>query len=302
MNYLGSFPSMDQAYPILVSRVVKDGERLSPRGMVSIEMRPASFTITDPTRAVYTGEKRKMSYRFLAVETLSYLAGLGDEKTAKLLVAVNKNLDPYLNKLTMKFDGAYGPRLRQSLPAVVALLDRDRDSRQAVAAIWSPGIPESIDVPCTVSLHFYVAHDKLEMTAYMRSNDLMWGTPYDVAAFCILQQAVAKSLGLQVGAYHHVADSLHVYQERVPDVKDDKTIDLPFEPFKKMVCESMHPSSIIRHMMDDSADLIKQIYRFLNLDSIDGPPKTASHLRFLFGQSKDPVENAWVRMLNGKWL
>jgi hypothetical protein len=184
-----------------------------------------SFTLRDPTKSLYTMSGRRLNYRFFALETLGYIAGAGDRAFTNLLCSVNSNLKPYVNPSTGAFDGAYGPRFKRSLRDVVEILSRDNDSRQAVASIWKPGIPlDSLDVPCTVALHFFNsdrnnASPTLDLAVYMRSNDMNWGFPYDVPAFCAIQCAVAAALGWGIGSYHHVVGSAHVYVASLPDLE-----------------------------------------------------------------------------------
>ena len=51
----------------------------------------------------------------------------------------------------------------------------------------------------------------------MRSNDLILGTPTDVAFFCLLQQQMYHHLKkhypeLEMGTYTHIVHSLHIYE------------------------------------------------------------------------------------------
>jgi hypothetical protein len=51
----------------------------------------------------------------------------------------------------------------------------------------------------------------------MRSNDMILGTPTDVAFFCLLQEQVLALLKrvyptLELGSYVHEVDSLHIYE------------------------------------------------------------------------------------------
>jgi hypothetical protein len=216
--------SMDDGYRRLCNLAMSSAEA-HPRGHQCRELRPFHFTLTDPTRALYTGSSRRLNYRFFAIETLQYIAGWGHHSEhSKLLCAANPNVRQFINPNTDTFDGAYGPRLRRGLGDVYHALSKDPWSRQAVASIWSPGIPQnSLDVPCTLSLQFYremaqnfECKPQLGLIATMRSNDLNWGTPYDVAAFCAIQCAMARCLGWQLGSYHHQVGSLHVYVDHPP--------------------------------------------------------------------------------------
>lgn len=214
--------SFNETYHALVSDVGKYGHLNAPRGYKCMELRPAVFTIAHAAKSLYTGASRRLNYCFWALETLSYIAGWGGQRYAELLCTVNPHMAPFVNSHTRSFDGAYGPRLAKSLPAIEELLQRDPCSRQAVASIWSPGLaPASLDVPCTLSLQFYtepidtdtLLKPMLSATGVMRSNDLKLGTPYDVAAFAAIQCLLAGCLGLPVGKYNHVASSLHYYTE-----------------------------------------------------------------------------------------
>jgi hypothetical protein len=216
-----TFASFNVGYHRLVEEVETNGFKCHPRGKTCVEIRPFAFTLLNPKSALYTGWSRRLNYRFYVVETLSYIAGWGDDpKHAELLLKVNPNMRPFINDRTGMFDGAYGPRLHDSLLDIENLLSGDMWSRQAVASIWSPGLEISNDVPCTVMLHFYVeGHDiagyipSLSMSVYMRSNDLHWGTPYDVPAFCAIQLAMADALKMPIGKYTHHCGSLHYYKK-----------------------------------------------------------------------------------------
>ena len=52
----------------------------------------------------------------------------------------------------------------------------------------------------------------------MRSNDLFRGLPYNLIQFTALQEIMAGWLEVRMGSYHHLSDSLHVYDEEVPVV------------------------------------------------------------------------------------
>jgi len=204
---------MAELYPRLVEFVDRWGEPFKPRNLPCKEVRPGIFHLSSAELGLYSGASRRLNYRFWAVETLQYMAGHGgDRKHAELLIAVNSEMKKFVNPVTGTFDGAYGPRLAHSLGDIHALLKRDPDSRQAVATIWSPGLPApSLDVPCTLSMQFLKGSQGLSLVVNMRSNDIKLGLPYDVAAFCAIQCTMASLLNMQVGTYTHIAGSLHSY-------------------------------------------------------------------------------------------
>jgi thymidylate synthase len=114
--------------------------------------------------------------------------------------------------------GAYGPRLFRDggldqVANVISLL-RDRpDSRRAVIQLFrATDIPHPYrDVPCTCCLQFLLRGKRLDLVATMRSNDSVLGLPHDVFAFTMLQELIARSVGADVGQYHHMVGSFHLY-------------------------------------------------------------------------------------------
>jgi thymidylate synthase len=61
-------------------------------------------------------------------------------------------------------------------------------------------------------MQFFVRERKLDAVVYMRSNDIYLGLPYDVFVFTMLQELFALELGLELGRYHHMVGSLHLYE------------------------------------------------------------------------------------------
>lgn len=113
--------------------------------------------------------------------------------------------------------GTVTPRLDQIRTAYEALR-YSPDSRQVVLQIWNAAIdlpnpaPRSADVPCNIVSHLMIRENRLEWLQIMRSNDLIWGMPYNVIQFTCLQEIMAGWLGVDVGSYVQLSDSLHVYQ------------------------------------------------------------------------------------------
>lgn len=116
--------------------------------------------------------------------------------------------------------GAYGPRLFGDSPndqvhRVIKLLRDKRDSRQAVLQLFdrTDTLEPHLDIPCTCTLQFLIRGDRLHMLTSMRSNDAWLGLPHDVFTFTMLQELVARSLGIELGEYKHAVGSLHLYDE-----------------------------------------------------------------------------------------
>jgi len=57
----------------------------------------------------------------------------------------------------------------------------------------------------------------LEWTQVMRSNDIFRGLPHNFVQFTMLQEIVAGWLNVEVGGYHHLSDSLHLYEKAIDE-------------------------------------------------------------------------------------
>ena len=71
------------------------------------------------------------------------------------------------------------------------------------------------DTPCTYAVQFTIIDEKLNMSVYMRSNDLWFGFCNDQYQFSMLQQRVATELGIEVGWYYHHAHNMHIYKDKI---------------------------------------------------------------------------------------
>lgn len=114
---------------------------------------------------------------------------------------------------------------KDQLLEVRDLLKKDPSSRKAVLSIFDANIDKSKtrDLQCTIALQFLIRNNKLNMTVYMRSNDIYFGLPYDSIYFMTIQNWLAKELGYEVGSYIHNATSMHMYKRDIGKFKKHTT-------------------------------------------------------------------------------
>jgi thymidylate synthase len=93
------------------------------------------------------------------------------------------------------------------------LLRADPATRRAVIDLSDADTPDAfaVDSSCTSSFQALNRDGRLHVIVHMRSNDAVWGLPYDVFLFTMLQEMLALELNLRIGCYLHVAGSLHIY-------------------------------------------------------------------------------------------
>ncbi len=214
------YPTFQDAYLAELDKTFNEPEyRNSPRGFSSSERLGVSFTITDAVQRHVALPARRTNPIFCFAEALWYLAGTND-------LSFISHYAPGITKYSA--DGrtlqgtAYGPRIfrypRVELDQwarIRTVLREDPDSKRAVIQIFDPAeLQESgnIDVACTLALQFLIRDGALCMVGFMRANDAFRGMVSDVFSFTMLQEMMARQLGVPVGTYHHQVGSMHVYE------------------------------------------------------------------------------------------
>jgi thymidylate synthase len=200
---------IDDLYRQIVKEVDTNPDHVvSPRGMQIKEKLGMSVRLLNPRNCLMTIPSRKLNYKFAIIEKFEYLYGKHDPERIK---AYNKNIGSFAGEYGY-FDGNYAQRFNFWLDHIYALLKNDPDSRQAVISIYDQTARhQSKDIPCTLNLQFFIRDNKLNLITTMRSNDLLWGFPYDVNAFCFVQEVLAKWLNVELGWYQHNVGSMHIY-------------------------------------------------------------------------------------------
>lgn len=206
------------------------------RGGVTWELLPAVFVIQDPSQRWVISRNPAMSAPFALVEIIGIIAGRQD---SEYLNFFNPRLPRFAGTGSV-YPGAYGFRLRRhfgidQLERVCAALERNAHSRQAVLQIWdavadiplTDGSPASPDIPCNLCSMLKLRDNRLYWTQILRSNDLFRGTPYNFVQFSVLQEVVAGWLGVTMGSYTQLSDSLHVYEQDLQSLASFTPIDAP---------------------------------------------------------------------------
>jgi thymidylate synthase len=171
--------SFSQDYLQILNNVEQLGKEVTPRGKKTLEIRPVSLIMSNPRKRMVTVAGREMNPFFLIVEALWILSGKEDVKT---LLPYNSNIKQFSDD-ELFFHASYGRRLRHfgksvysntqieeinfvegqmkmvandfkdldQLKGIVQAIQKDKDTRQAVATIWNP-LQDlnfvSKDIPC----------------------------------------------------------------------------------------------------------------------------------------------------------
>lgn len=194
---------------------------VAPRGVRTLEFRePVATVYRCPAECVLLDPVRDANPFFHLYEALWILAGFND---VSRVAYYSKQIAEYSDDATV-FHGAYGHRMRfaygvDQIEAVVDTLSRDPLSRRAVIGLWSPTLDiaqeqsgTAKDIPCNTTIYCKLRDGALHITVCNRSNDAVWGCyGANAVQFSFLQQYIAARLGVAIGTYTQISDSLHVY-------------------------------------------------------------------------------------------
>jgi len=232
--------SADSAWRQLVKLVNTQGKTQASRDQPTKEILHVGVSITEPRQRIVFA--RPMNPAFAIVETISILAGIND---VNFMAFWNPRMLSYSDDGST-LNGAYGyrfgcrPRLSRrsdglrhwnkgtdQLRTALEALKHSPDSRQVVLQSWDKdldmpnGSPRSKDVPCNLVSHLLIREGKLNWLQVFRSNDLFWGLPYNFVEFTAIQEIMAGWLGVELGEYNHISNSLHAYQRHWNQMNDD---------------------------------------------------------------------------------
>ncbi|MCX7513446.1 thymidylate synthase [Frateuria sp. STR12] len=200
----------------LCRAVMTQGVEVDPRGLLTRELLGVSFVVTDPRQRLTIIPGRRWSAS-LAIAELAW--NLRGERSVEPLAFYAPKWRDFADEGQIR-GSCYGATIfgqdveSSQWENVKALLRREPTTRRAVLSLRREkdvSAPTS-DLSCTNTIQFIAREGALHAFVNMRSNDVIWGVPYDVFLFTTLQELMAVELGLRLGNYYHYAASMHIYE------------------------------------------------------------------------------------------
>ena len=207
----------------LIRDLTNSGRGIVVRERECIEFKePVTLVYKNPGACWMCIPGRKFNPFFALAEVVWILSGRGD---VDWICYFNKNMRMFQDGDNPEFHGAYGTRIFKwphynlwpvdQLGHALLKLERDSFTRQAVISMWDPVrdnlVEESKDYPCNNLVYFSLRDGILDMTVTIRSNDLVWGVPYNAVQFTHLLAYAAGRLKAKMGTLTYVIQNLHYY-------------------------------------------------------------------------------------------
>ena len=244
--------SEEDAFRQIFTDLKKNGKMIKSRddGLSPKVIELENYTYTLPPYGRWCNfDARKINVDYVKHEFLWYLRGdaydleiLDHAAMWKTLV----NTSPPINTINSNYGqyifGAAENRENRStlFDYVINTLKKDPNSRRASMTILSRNhlLSRTNDYPCTYALNFRIRENQLKMSVHMRSQDAVFGMGNDAPCFSFIQEMVYAALldeypELLMGEYHHICDSLHVYEkhfevmEKIADGSPYITVNCP---------------------------------------------------------------------------
>jgi thymidylate synthase len=281
--------SFDDIFVKLLRKLSRNPDFVcAPRGQKIKEDLALTLVLTDPRSRFIHNPARKSNYGFAAGEFLWYWQGRRD---LEMMLYYNRRMKDFSDD-GITLNSAYGHRLRAGSDLLdmdsqwnncIATLSGDSDSRRAVMTIFAPIDADvavhqgSKDVPCTLSLQFFIRDNCLHLHVHMRSNDAIWGLTNDLFSFTLFQECMfldlkrcnPKFADLKLGQYYHTAGSLHLYERHFEMAEE--IIKLHDEGFR---CYDAMPALTSIEALDrlggDEEDLRKRYIDQIQLSKYEG--------------------------------
>jgi len=249
------FESVDAVQSWILGVLLDHGTEVSPRGLATREVLGLSFRLRHPRRRCITNNARRFSLP-LALGEFAWHMNKADDVASLAYYA--KRWSEFADDGRRIAGSCYGRKIFSANADLTSQWDRMLDllradllTRRAMLSLWDhSGLnSSSVDVPCTATIQFLVRSGRVHAVVTMRSNDSIWGLPYDVFLFTMLQEYLAVTLNLELGEYTHFAGSMHLYErhaalaERILRTQDE---DFEMPPMAGALQDFLDAESRIR--------------------------------------------------------
>jgi thymidylate synthase len=206
-----TFENANEAFQYLYRAAGQDGiEFDGTKALFNI-----GFYIMNPLDNHITTPYRKWNPVYANREWTWYLSGDPSAVEISKFAPIWKNMMDEDGKVRSNYGWQWGRK--NQLEKIVEMLHNKPDTRKAAISIYDGKEIKtySKDTPCTYAVQFTIINNKLNMSVYMRSNDIWYGFCNDQYCFSMLQKLVADSLNIEIGWYYHHAHNMHLYNEQL---------------------------------------------------------------------------------------
>lgn len=106
-------------------------------------------------------------------------------------------------------------------------LKHDPNGRRHIITAWNPNqVHEAALPPCHLYQQYQILDGKLNSSFVARSQDFLYGTPYNVMGYALLNEVFSKYLKLTPGILGYLGEDVHLYANQI-DMAKEQTLRIP---------------------------------------------------------------------------
>lgn len=251
---------INQVYRNMIRDVMHGGRLVPSRNGTTMEKIAALYDVDDIQKRMICSHM--INVPFALAEVLWILTHRSD---VEMVGFYNKQIKDYSDD-GLTFNAAYGKRMGYAfgidqMRDVFEKLNASHESRHALI-IYSQPINDNfqqktLDRACNISSLFLIREGQLHLTQTIRSNDAVWGVPYNFFVFTMIQDILARLLGVEPGPIHWLSNSLHIYERHW-----DEADRLPLEVFN--IYDYFHPYDIgLKGLVNEGYAAFKNFLSFM---------------------------------------
>ena len=225
-------------YIDLVKLVLNEGVIKKNRTVIDTISYFGAFYKVDLSKGFPLITTKKMFWNSLLHEMLWYLSGENHIRNLRKKTKIwnawadeNGNLDTaygnywrHFPSATKNKKGEWEVKEIDQIQYVINEIRKNPNSRRLVVTAWEPGNAISSKLPpCHYTYTFNVSNGKLNCHLTQRSGDIALGIPFNLAAYSLLTNIIAKEVDLEVGFFAHTIIDAHIYfaEEGSPNERYD---------------------------------------------------------------------------------
>lgn len=222
-----SFNTIDEMQLYILEKLFSEGEFVTTREMKTLEICNVNLCLENPRNRNTYNVKRKWKLPLAIGEFAWHVSG---SNTLDFITYYAKQWKNFSTDGKVIERSCYGHKIfkkdnfgNSQWTRLIELLKKEPFSRRAVLDIYESDNGNDYfakDVACVSTAQFLIRNNKLDVIVNMRSNDLIWGLPYDIYLFTMLQELLSLELDVELGKYYHNVGSMHIYDRHFDLAKE----------------------------------------------------------------------------------
>jgi thymidylate synthase len=201
------------AWQKALQHIIDHGHRYKDvRGRVCIEVSNLHISVKDPTKQLTLPIEHLQNIQEWVYPSLTEIA--------EIILAKQQGYTYGYAYGARLF--SYGGTLNQINDYIIPLLKQDPTSRRAIVSLYDPhkdAQPGAENVPGMVVLDFKIRDGRLQIIAFIRSNDMFIGWPANIYQLFVLQEYVSARLDVAAGSLTTFSTSAHLFEDHINRIK-----------------------------------------------------------------------------------